>query len=346
MPPCRMSESRSVKLCELKIFLRPSHAHHVRRCWSKIRCSRRECCRLRRPGAPCRHRCSRPSCPASPSHRPTSEKTRCVHHGIAAAQPIHAILVGVVRVAADHAQIVVAESGRILHLDRPGARADDAGEPVDLHVVRLVGPDAVPVGLLHPAFVGVGVLRAVVDDRSPAQHFHVLHLPQIQAAEDDTRPARGKWCRRSSDSGFRDARPPARWSRSDPWAQAEAARRQRQKASAPDSESRRAARWKAWRGRADESGWSGLVGGTRGRRPSRHGSISTPRSQKPVGRSDRNLDRPGGVEAHEFVVRGGLSHVNALVVHRDGKEAVSHLRRDRRGLDVRSGAGDARKREN
>src|ERR1035437_7501364 len=44
--------------------------------------------------------------------------------------------------------------------------------------------NAVPVGFLHPAFVSVGVLRALINNRPAAQHLHVLHLPQIQAAED------------------------------------------------------------------------------------------------------------------------------------------------------------------
>jgi hypothetical protein len=73
---------------------------------------------------------------------------------------------------------------RVLHLDGPGAGADDAGEAVDLHVAGIDGADAVPVGLLHPAFVGVGVLRAFVDNGSAAQNADAADIEQVEAAED------------------------------------------------------------------------------------------------------------------------------------------------------------------
>src|ERR1700733_6687326 len=43
-------------------------------------------------------------------------------------------------------------------------------------------PDAMPVELLHPAFVGSRVLRTVVDDGAPAEDFDVFDVPEIQAA--------------------------------------------------------------------------------------------------------------------------------------------------------------------
>src|ERR1035441_2387169 len=45
--------------------------------------------------------------------------------------------------------------------------------------------NAVPIGFLHPAFVSVWVLRALKNNRPAAKHLHVLHFPQIQAAEDE-----------------------------------------------------------------------------------------------------------------------------------------------------------------
>src|SRR5665213_2485531 len=45
--------------------------------------------------------------------------------------------------------------------------------------------NAVPIGFLHPAFVSVGVLRALINNRPAAKHLHVLHSPQIQAAENE-----------------------------------------------------------------------------------------------------------------------------------------------------------------
>ena len=96
---------------------------------------------------------------------------------------------------------------RILHLDRPGSRAHNAGQPVDLDIVGFQRANAVPVRLLHPAFVAFGILRAVVNNGPAAQHLHVLHLPQIQAAEDVRARSQVDRCRRSSDSGSRDARP-------------------------------------------------------------------------------------------------------------------------------------------
>ena len=41
-----------------------------------------------------------------------------------------------------------------------------------------------PVGLLHPAFVGVGVLGAFVDDGAAAQDFDIPDVAEVQAAED------------------------------------------------------------------------------------------------------------------------------------------------------------------
>jgi len=101
----------------------------------------------------------------------------------AAAQPVHAVLVGVTGVAADHAQVVVDKFGGILHLDRPGPGAHDAGQAVDLDVAGFEGADAVPVGLLHPAFVAGGILRAFINNRPPARiltscTFHRFKLPK------------------------------------------------------------------------------------------------------------------------------------------------------------------------
>jgi hypothetical protein len=48
--------------------------------------------------------------------------------------------------------------------------------------VRLERADAVPIGFLHPALIGPGILCAVVDDRASAQDFHSVHFPEIQAS--------------------------------------------------------------------------------------------------------------------------------------------------------------------
>src|SRR5581483_5333278 len=95
-----------------------------------------------------------------------------------------AVLVGVSGIAAHHAQIVVEDVVRVLHLNGPRARAHDAGQAVDLNVVRLVGNNAVPVLLVHPAFVGGRILRPVVNNRAAAQHLHMIHLPQVYTAEE------------------------------------------------------------------------------------------------------------------------------------------------------------------
>ena len=102
---------------------------------------------------------------------------RVAHDGVAAAQPVHAVLVGVGGIAADHAQIVEHKSRGVLHLDGPGPRPHDAGQPVDLDVLGLQRANAVPVGLLHPAFVAVGVLGSVIDDGSAAKNFYILNFP-------------------------------------------------------------------------------------------------------------------------------------------------------------------------
>ena len=101
---------------------------------------------------------------------------------IAAAEPVHTILVGVAGIATDDAKIVVDEAAGVFHLNGPGACANDASEAIDLDIVRLECADAVPVGFLHPAFIGVGILRAFVDDGAATQHFDAGDLPEVEAA--------------------------------------------------------------------------------------------------------------------------------------------------------------------
>ncbi len=175
MPACRMSELRSVKLCELKIFCGHAGAHDVGDAGRELAVLDQDVLHIVAGTHQVGLGVAVPVA-LHGKHVVGGADEGVAHHGVAAAEPVHAVLVGVAGIAADHAQIVERESGGILHLDRPGARADDAGEAVDLHVARFERADAVPVRLLHPAFVGVRVLRAVVDNGSAAQDLHVLHI--------------------------------------------------------------------------------------------------------------------------------------------------------------------------
>ena len=107
------------------------------------------------------------------------------HHRVAAAEPVHAVLVGVARAAADDLDVVECNAMRILHLDHPGAAAHEAGNAFDGDVPRVIHDDGVPVAFVHPAFVVVRILRAVVDDGAPAKYLYVLHAPDVDASEDD-----------------------------------------------------------------------------------------------------------------------------------------------------------------
>ena len=105
--------------------------------------------------------------------------------GVAAAEPVHAVLVGVVGIAADYLDVIEADVARVAHLDLPASAARDAGDAVDLDVVGFIHDDDVPVGLMHPALVIVGVLRPVVENDPGAEDADVVNLPDVERAEDD-----------------------------------------------------------------------------------------------------------------------------------------------------------------
>ena len=64
-----------------------------------------------------------------------------------------------------------------------------------------------------------------------------------------------------------------------------------------------------------------------------------------LGDGDRNVNGPGDVEADEFVVGGGVSHVDWLVVDGDGEGGGAQFRRNGDGLHARGGEDHARERE-
>ena len=55
--------------------------------------------------------------------------------------------------------------------------------------------------------------------------------------------------------------------------------------------------------------------------------------------------RAGNIEVDEVVAGGGVSYVDGLVIHSDGKGCGAQLRRNGDGLNPRSGEDDARERE-
>lgn len=106
--------------------------------------------------------------------------------GVAGAvEPVHTVGVSVSGVRADSFKVVEADVARAFHLDLPGTAASDAGDVVDLDFGGVVHDDAVPVGLVHPAVVVVGVLRAVVDNDAGAEDVDVVDLPDVERAEHD-----------------------------------------------------------------------------------------------------------------------------------------------------------------
>ena len=80
------------------------------------------------------------------------------HQGVAAAEPIHAVLVGIGVAAPDNLDVVEGDGARVLHLDHPGATTHHASDAADRDIACVVHDDAVPVGLVLPAGVIVGVL--------------------------------------------------------------------------------------------------------------------------------------------------------------------------------------------
>ncbi len=122
-------------------------------------------------------------CTANTSSEARKNESRTIGN-IAAAQPIHAVLIGVAGIAADHAHVVIEKIFRILHLDRPRTASHQTGQAVDFDMMGFERADAMPVRLLHPAVVVIGILRAVIDDDAAAEDLDVVDLPEIDAAHD------------------------------------------------------------------------------------------------------------------------------------------------------------------
>ena len=104
---------------------------------------------------------------------------------VATAEPIHAVLVGIIGVTANYLDVEEADVAGVAHLDLPGAAAGDAGDAVNLNVLCEIHDNAMPVRLVHPAFIGVRVLGAVVEDGSLPEDAYVLYLPHIERSKDD-----------------------------------------------------------------------------------------------------------------------------------------------------------------
>ena len=265
------------------------------------------------------------------------------HHGVAAAQPVHAILVGVPRIAADHPQIVIHKSRRIFHLDRPRPRPHNTGQPIDLHVVCLHRADAMPVRLLHPAFIAVGVLRPVIHNGSASQNFYILNLPQIQAAE---KVRAGSQVKCFAALGIETSVVDPRLIGVNLWIARQGRRR-------------RAGKEKQHLGIVQKI--AGARDGELGRpaqpEANRLASSRRPQSQPPwlnvhafvpealLGSGNLHHHRAGHIEADVLIVRRGVGHVHRLSVHSDGKGRRTHLRRNRRSLHAVHRVGSNRKRE-
>ncbi len=265
-------------------------------------------------------------------------------HGVAAAQPVHAVLVGVSGVAANHAQIVVGKSGGILHLDGPGARANDAGQAIDLDVVRLIGADAMPVGLLHPALVGSRVLRALVDDDAAPQHLHVFNLPEVQAAEDVRAGFEIDGIAALRIEAFAMH---ARRHNEDVWPGGRRRGGRAGKEKQHFGVIQKVARpgdGNLGRAREAEADGAAVARSAQTKPPRLDIDAAIPKTG--FRGSNRDLDGSGGIEAHEAVIRSRAGHVHALPVYGDGEEAGAHFRGNWRGPDARSGMGDGGKREN
>ena len=181
-----MSESRSVKFRELKIFF----GHPARTTFEMLVDSSLFSTTMSCTSWPGPHQV-RVGVAIPVAHQRDyvvrRAQKRVAHHAVARPQPVHPVLVGVAGVAANHAQIVVRKrrsnpsSG-----STTSATAQRTSARRLSMFLRLERADAVPVRLLHPALVGVGILRPVVHNGPAAQHLHVIA------------PSRSSGCRRNT----------------------------------------------------------------------------------------------------------------------------------------------------
>ena len=196
---------------------------------------------------------------------------------------------------------------------------------------------------IQPSSV-LGSCGSVVDDGSAAQNLYVLHLPQVQAAEEVG----------AGGQVISFAAPRIEASVMNPRLKSvnlRAVRRWRR---------RRAGKEKQHMGVVEEV--AGPRDGELGRRsePEADG-LALPRgaqAQPPgldidaaipearLGCGNGYVHGAGDVKADEFIARGRVGHVYRLAVHADGKGGGTHLRGHRRGLNAGGGMDGGRKNEN
>jgi len=201
-----------------------------------------------------------------------------------------------------------------------------------------------PIGLLHPALVGERILHTFVDDGAAAEDFDAADFPEIQAAVE---PGAGRevvgFSALRIEALAIDARFKYMNGRTCGW-------RRRRRLTSEDKEHSgviekiaRAGDRELLRPGDFEPDSLAVAHGADAKPPWLDVDTFIPEAGLLGGDGDGY--RAGNVEVDEVVAGGGVSYVDGLVIHSDGKGCGAQLRRNGDGLNPRSGEDDARERE-
>jgi len=104
---------------------------------------------------------------------------RILYERVAAAEPIHAILVRVSDVSPYDLHIAKCNLVRVPHLHHPGAAVRDSGNAFYLDIAGVVHYDDMPIWFVHTALVIIRILRAGVNAGAFSGDMKVMDLPEV-----------------------------------------------------------------------------------------------------------------------------------------------------------------------
>ena len=200
-----------------------------------------------------------------------------------------------------------------------------------------------PVGLLHPALVVIGVLGAVVDNGAAAEYLDVLNLPQVETAEEIRA---GRQIERLAAFGVQTLAIDSRRINMDGGITRLGWRRRAGEQEQHPRVVKKVARPRDGKlGRPGQFETDGLTlpDGANAKTPRLDIDAAIPESGLDCG--DLHGDRAGDVETGKLITCRGMCHVHRLAIHRNREGRGTHLRGNRHGLNARGGKGGASKRK-